>query len=82
MAGLIVAIFAIFHGHAHGTELPEAVHALGYSGGFVLATGLLHLFGIAFGLLTLVPGGQIVVAYWWRFNRLYRPLFSVRLRHV
>ena len=36
LAGLMVSFFAIFHGHAHGAELPEAAHALGYSGGFVI----------------------------------------------
>lgn len=45
----IVAFFAIFHGHAHGTELPEGESALLYSLGFVMATGFLHLVGITIG---------------------------------
>jgi urease accessory protein len=45
----IVAVFAIFHGHAHGTELPEGESALLYSLGFVMATGFLHLVGIVIG---------------------------------
>ena len=49
LAGVLVGGFAIFHGHAHGTELPEAAHPLVYSLGFVIATGLLHLAGIAIG---------------------------------
>jgi len=61
VAGCLVALFAIFHGHAHGTELPEAAHALGYSAGFVLATGFLHLCGILLGILTGVPGGDWLV---------------------
>jgi len=61
LAGTIVAVFAIFHGHAHGTELPEAVSPLAYSLGFVIATGLLHLAGIGFGLLVRWPSGRIVV---------------------
>lgn len=61
LAGVIVAAFAIFHGHAHGTELPEAVSPLAYSLGFVIATGLLHLAGIAFGLLVRWPLGRIAV---------------------
>jgi len=61
LAGVIVAVFAIFHGHAHGTELPEAVSPLAYSLGFVIATGLLHLAGIGFGLLVRWPLGRIVV---------------------
>ncbi len=44
-----------------GTELPQAANPLAYSIGFVLSTGLLHLSGIAFGLLVRKPGGRIVV---------------------
>lgn len=61
IAAVIVGAFAIFHGHAHGTELPNAANALAYSVGFVIATGLLHLSGIAFGLLTRLPKGKIAV---------------------
>ena len=63
VAGLIVSIFAIFHGHAHGAELPEAAHALGYSGGFVVATGLLHLCGVGIGLLHMLPGGTWIIRF-------------------
>lgn len=61
VAGVLVGVFAIFHGHAHGTELPHAANALTYAVGFVIATGLLHLSGIALGLLTRWPWGQVVV---------------------
>ena len=61
VAAVIVGAFAIFHGHAHGTELPDAVNPLMYSAGFVIATGLLHLSGIAFGLLVRWPAGKIAV---------------------
>jgi urease accessory protein len=61
IASIIVGIFAIFHGHAHGTELPEAANPLAYSLGFVLATGILHVSGIAFGLLTKWPAGRVAV---------------------
>lgn len=61
LASIVVGIFAIFHGHAHGAELPEAANPFSYALGFVIATGLLHLFGIAFGFLTLVPKGQYIV---------------------
>ena len=57
IAAVIVGAFAIFHGHAHGTELPQAADPVAYSLGFVVATGLLHLAGIAFGLLTRWPLG-------------------------
>jgi urease accessory protein len=48
---LLVAMFAVFHGYAHGKELPSAVDPVSYSAGFVLATGLLHMSGICLGLL-------------------------------
>lgn len=51
VASLIVATFAVFHGYTHGSELPSAADPFGYSAGFVIATGLLHLFGIAIGSL-------------------------------
>jgi urease accessory protein len=57
----IVGLFAIFHGHAHGTELPDAANPFAYALGFVVATGLLHLAGIAFGLLMARPAGVVVV---------------------
>lgn len=47
----IVGLFAIFHGHAHGAEIPETASGVAYAMGFMAATGLLHICGIAFGLL-------------------------------
>jgi len=61
LAAILVAVFAVFHGYAHGTELPEAANPLAYSVGFVVATGLLHLLGIVFGFLTRWPAGQVAV---------------------
>jgi len=61
IAATLVGVFAIFHGHAHGTELPEAVNPLAYAVGFVVATGVLHLVGIAFGLLMVRPAGVVAV---------------------
>src|SRR6218665_1812188 len=58
VAGLMVAVFAVFHGHAHGTELPHESSPLVYSLGFVIATGLLHLAGIGFGALGQPPAGR------------------------
>ena len=46
---LLVGLFALFHGFAHGIELPEGADALLFSLSFVVATGLLHLVGIALG---------------------------------
>jgi urease accessory protein len=45
----VVAGFALFHGHAHGAALEAGANALAYAAGFVIATGLLHLAGIALG---------------------------------
>ena len=45
----LVGLFAVFHGYAHGLEMPQADSALFYGGGFVLATALLHLTGIVLG---------------------------------
>lgn len=61
VAAAIVALFAVFHGHAHGTEMPAAADPIAYAAGFVIATGLLHLAGIAFGLLAARPAGRIAV---------------------
>lgn len=47
----VVGLFAIFHGHAHGAEIPENASGLAYAMGFIGATGLLHLGGIGIGFL-------------------------------
>ena len=61
VAAVLVGAFAVFHGHAHGTELPEAANPVAYSAGFVLCTGALHLAGIAFGELTRLRRGEWLV---------------------
>lgn len=61
VAASIVGLFGLCHGHAHGTELPEAASPMTYAVGFVVSTGLLHLAGIALGLLVKWPWGKIVV---------------------
>jgi urease accessory protein len=61
VAAVIVGAFAIFHGDAHGAELPPGADALAFSAGFVIATGCLHLAGIAFGLLARWPAGRFAV---------------------
>ena len=55
---LLVGVFAIFHGHAHGTELPPGQSALLYSMGFVIATGCLHALGIGIGAVHRWTWGQ------------------------
>jgi urease accessory protein len=61
VSGLIVGVFAVFHGHAHGTELPEAYGPYGYAAGFVVATALLHAAGMALGLFTQSSVGKTAV---------------------
>lgn len=61
IAAVLVGAFAIFHGHAHGTELPAAANPFALAAAFVVATSLLHLAGISFGLLSKWPQGRIVV---------------------
>jgi urease accessory protein len=61
LAALIVAFFAVFHGHAHGRELPPGASALLYSLGFVVATGALHAAGIALGLARRFAAGRRLV---------------------
>ncbi|CAH0339621.1 HupE/UreJ family protein [Rhizobium sp. CECT 9324] len=50
LALLVIGVFAVFHGYAHGAELPGAADPADYAIGFVVATGLIHLAGIAVGL--------------------------------
>lgn len=58
LAAALVGLFAIFHGHAHGTELPPGQSGLLYSLGFVMATGCLHGVGISIGLVHRWNWGQ------------------------
>jgi urease accessory protein len=60
VACAIVATFAVFHGYAHGQELPSAADPIGYSLGFVMATGLLHVSGIGIGLINRLHNGIVV----------------------
>jgi len=78
LAAAMVAFFAVFHGHAHGRELPPGTSALLYSLGFVVATGVLHAVGILIGVahrwaagrqIVRVAGGGVALAglfFLWR----------------
>lgn len=46
----LVGFFAIFHGHAHGAEMPQTASGLEYGSGFVIATATLHAIGIGLGI--------------------------------
>jgi len=61
LAAALVGFFAVFHGHAHGTELPAGESGLLYSIGFVIVTGLLHATGIAIGLIHRWQKGRIAL---------------------
>ncbi|MGD8673392.1 MAG: HupE/UreJ family protein [Thiogranum sp.] len=67
---LLVGVFALFHGHAHGSEMPLSVAGMAYSAGFAAATALLHASGMATGIavqklnmqkLARLAGGAIAV---------------------
>lgn len=58
---VMVGVFAIFHGHAHGTELPAGQSGLLYSMGFVIATGCLHGLGVALGFVKELSPGRLVL---------------------
>jgi urease accessory protein len=70
LALTVIGLFAICHGYAHGAELPQAADPADFAIGFVLATGLIHLAGIAVGLfvqrtlgnrMVRIPGGLIAM---------------------
>lgn len=61
LAAVIVGIFGLFHGYAHGLELPSMANPVSFSLGFVLATGMLHVLGIVIGLLRERPLGEAVL---------------------
>jgi urease accessory protein len=69
MSMVLVGLFAVVHGYAHGLEMPQATSAILYGSGFVLATTLLHLIGIGLGkatyrkhLLSRLSGSIIAIA--------------------
>ena len=76
-AAALVGVFALFHGHAHGAELPPGESGLLYSVGFVIATGLLHLIGIAVGDGARVGLGTSYPARSRRGRRHGRRLFPL-----
>lgn len=62
LAGLIVGLFAVAHGYAHGLEMAQNTAFAAYAGGFVIATGALHLFGIVLGRCLLRAPGMYRIA--------------------
>lgn len=62
VAMALVGFLAIFHGHAHGAEMPETMSGLAYGTGFVLATALLQAAGIVVGRIGQAQGRRVVQA--------------------
>jgi urease accessory protein len=69
VCALLVSLFAVFHGYAHGLELPQAASPILYGAGFVLATALLHGLGIGFArnsrqhkMLQRIAGYSLIAA--------------------
>ena len=63
LAAVLVGFFAVFHGFAHGTELPEGQSGLLYSIGFVASTGTLHASGIGLGLIQRWEWGRSALRF-------------------
>lgn len=66
VALLVVAFFALFHGNAHGTEIPEITNTVGllvaYIVGFLVATAGLHVVGALIGILaSRLERGQLIM---------------------
>ncbi|HEY5778752.1 MAG TPA: HupE/UreJ family protein [Terrimicrobiaceae bacterium] len=60
---IIVGLFAIFHGYAHGAEMPETASGLAYAAGFVAATAFLHACGIGLGIAIQKLASPAVVRF-------------------
>lgn len=78
IAAVMVGFFAIFHGHAHGTELPVGQSGLLYSMGFVIGTGCLHGVGILIGLIDVYPAGKTALRIAGAFIAIMGCLFLWR----
>ncbi len=61
VGALLVGVFAILHGYAHGAELPTEAAAISYSAGFALATALLHAAGLGIAYLSAREGSSLLV---------------------
>ena len=83
---LVVGLFALCHGYAHGAEMPARASVVGYAGGFALATALLHIVGIGLsvGIEKIAPakfvrfaGGIIAPVWYWSVGQL-KPFDDLR----
>lgn len=71
VGGMLIAVFGMAHGYAHGTEIPHTAHGLDFAAGFTLATATLHVMGLLaaarlrqmrLGFVARFAGGAIVIA--------------------
>jgi urease accessory protein len=71
LGGMLIAVFGLAHGYAHGTEMPQTAHGLGFAAGFTLATAMLHMVGVLaaarlrqlrLDFVARFAGGGIVIA--------------------
>jgi urease accessory protein len=63
VSAMLVGVFALFHGYAHGAEMPDSASGLAYGLGFVAATAGLHLLGIVSGFVAQRFGSARMVRY-------------------
>ena len=61
LAGSLTGMFGLFHGFAHGSEIPSLADPVAFSTGFVFATGLLHVAGIGLGMASHLRGGALAI---------------------
>lgn len=61
LCAVLVGLFGVFHGNAHGTELPQGASGLLYSIGFVIATGSIHMAGVGFGVIHRWQAGRVAL---------------------
>jgi len=73
----LVALFAAFHGFAHGAEMPATAGAFSYGAGFVLATALIHAAGVGLGLLSNRASEKFTRAAGWAIAGCGVVLFAV-----
>lgn len=60
-AMMVVGLFAVFHGHAHGGEMPSLADPVAYGAGFMAASALLHLTGVGLGVLAARPHARALL---------------------
>ncbi len=73
----LVGLFAMFHGFAHGAEMPATARGFSYGAGFIFATALIHAVGVSVGLLAAPRAKQVALAAGWAITACGIALFAV-----